>query len=215
MTQKKGGGFRMCIELTEPNKAVVIYSHPLPHIDALFTELWGATVFSSIDLAPAYHQQLLHKTLPHCSHISWYGKFIPDYATITEPLCEVLRASANANFKWTDKAEHSFTILKDLIVRSPVLALFDPQLPTYITTDASNYGVVVYCLSVTQMHRVSNGLCISHPLSSQKEVFHCWERSTYMSMMSEKMENISVGTSLCAPNKVPSPHHAPDIERDW
>lgn len=43
----------------EPNKAVVVDSHPLPHMDDIFTEILGATVFSTIDLANAYHQVLL------------------------------------------------------------------------------------------------------------------------------------------------------------
>lgn len=34
-------------------------SHPLPHMDDLFSEMRGATVFSTIDLANAYHQVLL------------------------------------------------------------------------------------------------------------------------------------------------------------
>lgn len=28
-----------------------------------------------------------------------------------------------------------------LLVQSPILALFDPHLPTYVSTDASDYGV--------------------------------------------------------------------------
>jgi len=60
VTQKKGGGIRMCIDLREPNKAIVVDSHPLPHIEELLAELRGATVFSTIDLASAYHQVPLH-----------------------------------------------------------------------------------------------------------------------------------------------------------
>lgn len=50
---------RMCVDYREPNKAVVMDSHPLPHMDDIFTEMRGATVFSTIDLANAYHQVLL------------------------------------------------------------------------------------------------------------------------------------------------------------
>lgn len=38
-------------------------------------------------------------------------------------------------------ANHSFNELKRLLLDSPVLALFDPSLPTFVTTDASDYGL--------------------------------------------------------------------------
>lgn len=59
VTRRKNGAVRMCVDLREPNKAVVMDSHPLPHMDDLFSEIRGATVFSTIDLANAYHQVLL------------------------------------------------------------------------------------------------------------------------------------------------------------
>lgn len=49
----------MCVDFREPNKAVVMDSHPLPHMDDIFSEMRGAIVFSTIDLANAYHQVLL------------------------------------------------------------------------------------------------------------------------------------------------------------
>ena len=45
VVQKKSGGIRMCVDLRAPNKAVVIDSYPLPHIDELLSLLKGATVF--------------------------------------------------------------------------------------------------------------------------------------------------------------------------
>lgn len=42
--QKKSGGIRLCVDLREPNKAVIIDSHPLPHIEEVFTELRRAYV---------------------------------------------------------------------------------------------------------------------------------------------------------------------------
>lgn len=72
---------------------------------------------------------------------SWYSKFLPDYATVVEPLREVLRTSTDMNFLWTDKAEQSFATLKTLLSKSHILALFDPRLPTYASTDTSDYCV--------------------------------------------------------------------------
>ncbi|KAF7653348.1 hypothetical protein LDENG_00084020 [Lucifuga dentata] len=50
----------MCVDLREPNKAITVDSHPLPHKEELLSSLTGATIFSTIDLASAYHQVLLH-----------------------------------------------------------------------------------------------------------------------------------------------------------
>ncbi|KAJ8356711.1 hypothetical protein SKAU_G00195050 [Synaphobranchus kaupii] len=264
VTQKKTGGIRMCVDLREPNKAVIMDSYPLPHMDELLSSLGGATVFSTIDLASAYHQVPLHEDsrdltafitheglfrflwvpyglssapsafqkmmatilqglpgvknylddviiygatadehdrrlkavlrslkdaglqlnedkcnfnqtslrflghsvsaqgiLPDKDHIeavlnapapadaaalrsflglvSWYSKFLPNYATVVEPMRACIRQ--DTDYIWTDEAETSFTKVKELLVGSPALALFDPALPTVISTDASDYGL--------------------------------------------------------------------------
>ena len=272
VVQKRTGGIRLCVDLREPNKAVVIDSHPLPHIEEVFTELRGAKMYSSIDLQTAYHQVSLHPdsrdltafithdglfrftrvpyglasapsafqkimtlTLagqqgvqcylddiivygkteeehnarlqavlqrlndsgfklnmekchfrktelaflghvisesglrPNPDHISavadapppqdaqalrsflgltaWYSKFIPNYATLVEPLRALLRKSTD--YCWTETAQTSFDRVKQSITNSPALALFDPSLPTIVTTDASDYGIGAV---LTQLH---------------------------------------------------------------
>uniref|UniRef100_A0A672GRZ7 Reverse transcriptase/retrotransposon-derived protein RNase H-like domain-containing protein n=1 Tax=Salarias fasciatus TaxID=181472 RepID=A0A672GRZ7_SALFA len=67
----------------------------------------------------------------------WYAKFIPCYASVVEPLRALLRGGSE--FKWTD----------ELIATSPALTLFDPTLPTLVTTDACDYGIGAV---LTQMH---------------------------------------------------------------
>ncbi|CAM5099970.1 unnamed protein product [Natator depressus] len=61
VTQKKSGGIRLCVDLREPNKAIVIDSHPLPHVEEVFAELCGAKMFSTLDLETAYYQVMLHE----------------------------------------------------------------------------------------------------------------------------------------------------------
>ncbi|XP_023806938.1 uncharacterized protein K02A2.6-like [Oryzias latipes] len=264
VTQRKNGKIRMCVDLREPNKAIVVDSFPLPHMEELLSALTGATLFSTIDLESAYHQVLLHpdsrdltafitheglfrfcrvpyglasapsafqklmatvlhgvpnvqfylddiicygrtahehdaaletvrqklKTAglqlndkkchfrqtslkflghlvtaegikPDTEHLqaitqapapsdavslrsflgmlSWYGKFIPNYATVVEPLRACLRQGTQ--FVWTEEAQRCFLTVKRLLLESPALALFNPELPTIISTDASDYGV--------------------------------------------------------------------------
>lgn len=59
VTLRRNGIVRMCVKYREPNKEVVMDSQPLPHIDDIFSEMCGATVFSTIHLANAHHQVLL------------------------------------------------------------------------------------------------------------------------------------------------------------
>ncbi len=40
----------MCVDLRGPNKAVIVDSYPLPHMEEMMTLLQGATVFSTINL---------------------------------------------------------------------------------------------------------------------------------------------------------------------
>lgn len=61
VVHKKSGDIRLCVDLRSVNKAIVEDKFPLPNIQDLFAELRGATVFSSLDLASAYHQLLLHE----------------------------------------------------------------------------------------------------------------------------------------------------------
>ena len=80
---------------------------------------------------------------------SWYSKFIPNFATVVEPLRVTLKDSTDLKFTWTAEAESSFAELKRLILESPALALYDPELPTQVTTDASDYGLGAV---LTQLH---------------------------------------------------------------
>ncbi len=61
VTRKKDGGIRLCVDLGEPNKAVVVDSFPLTHMEEMFAYLCEATVFSTLDLQSAYHQVTLHE----------------------------------------------------------------------------------------------------------------------------------------------------------
>lgn len=72
--------------------------------------------------------------LSHCC-TSWYSKFSSDFATVVEPLCAVLRNSTDTKFEWTADADFSFVGIKRLTVNSPALSMYDPELPTNVTSD--------------------------------------------------------------------------------
>ncbi|KAL1259102.1 hypothetical protein QQF64_009679 [Cirrhinus molitorella] len=257
VTAKKGGKICLCVDLREPNKALIADSHPLPHMEELLTDLRGASVFTTNVLAAAYHQLTLHEECrditafimhgglfrycrvpyglasapaafqkmmetvlkgihgvrnylddiivygttqdtqdthdtmlrtvmqrlsdaglelnwekctfsqsslkflghvvskngifpddehlsaimdapaPHdfaslCSFlglISWYSKFLPNFASVAEPLRVLLRDTSDADFEWTDSADCSFKALKELLSRGRCLCCLTLRLP--------------------------------------------------------------------------------------
>lgn len=52
----KDESIRLCVDLREPNKAIVADGFPIPNIEELLHQLSGATCFSKLQLASAYHQ---------------------------------------------------------------------------------------------------------------------------------------------------------------
>lgn len=77
----------------------------------------------------------------------WYSKFIPNYSAVVKPFKALNRGSAS--FTWTPEAQTGFERVKDLLINNPALTLFDPELHTIVTTDASNYGLGAV---LNQMH---------------------------------------------------------------
>ena len=56
MVRKKDAGWRMCVNYRRLNFVTKFDCFPLPRLDKALDAFAGATVFSSLDLAMAYHQ---------------------------------------------------------------------------------------------------------------------------------------------------------------
>ncbi|XP_055586012.1 uncharacterized protein K02A2.6-like [Uranotaenia lowii] len=67
--------------------------------------------------------------------VTYIGKFIPNLATITAPLRELI--CKNIRFKWEAKHEESFQHLKQAISNVRTLSFFDNNLRTRVVADAS------------------------------------------------------------------------------
>ena len=68
--------------------------------------------------------------------VQFCAKFIPNFATISSPLCDI--ASKDVKWQWESKA---FQEIKDLLTRAPVMAYHRQGATTRLTTDASPVGV--------------------------------------------------------------------------
>ena len=72
--------------------------------------------------------------------MNYYGKFIPDRSTLSQPLHNLL--CRDTPWKWTEKHAKAIQKIKDILVSSPVLAHYNPLLPLRLAGDASAYGVI-------------------------------------------------------------------------
>lgn len=71
--------------------------------------------------------------------INFYHKYVPNIAIKLDPLHNLLRKGQT--FNWTEACQQSFEYMKQILCSQPVLAIFDPNLPIHIYTDASLLGV--------------------------------------------------------------------------
>ena len=74
--KKKDGTLRLCIDYRQLNKMTIKNRYLLPHIDDLFDQLRGATVFSKIDLQFGYHQvRIKDEYILKTAFRTWYGHY--------------------------------------------------------------------------------------------------------------------------------------------
>jgi hypothetical protein len=71
--------------------------------------------------------------------VNQLSKFSPNLAEITQPM-RALLVKENA-WLWGEPQRSSFNRVKEVLTASPVLALFDPNLETVLSADASSHGL--------------------------------------------------------------------------
>jgi hypothetical protein len=71
---KRDGGRRMCGDFRNLNNVTIKNKYPLPRIKDLFDQVYGAGVFSKIDLRSGYHQiKIKPEDVPKTTFVSRYG----------------------------------------------------------------------------------------------------------------------------------------------
>ena len=71
--------------------------------------------------------------------VNYYAKFIPNMATLCKPLYDLLKKGTK--WTWDVKQQEAFGTLKSKLISTPILEIYDGQLPVKLDCDASNYGV--------------------------------------------------------------------------
>ena len=69
----------------------------------------------------------------------YVSRFIPQYATLTEPLRR--RTKQDVPWKWSEVEQQGFTKLKEALTGTKVMAYFDPSKSTEIIVDSSPVGL--------------------------------------------------------------------------
>ena len=73
--------------------------------------------------------------------MNYLGKFIPNLATVTEPIRILLRK--DTEFEWSYEQDQAFQEIKAILTKDegPVLRFFDVRKPVRISRDASSTGL--------------------------------------------------------------------------
>lgn len=71
--------------------------------------------------------------------VNYFGKYLPLLSAHTEALRSLIRK--DTVFEWTHVHEREWAQLKMMLTEAPVLAIFNPELPTKLSTDASAFAL--------------------------------------------------------------------------
>ena len=95
--------------------------------------------------------------------IGYYRKFVPQFADIARPLTSLTKK--NIEFHWTEKCQASFELLKEALMKEPILRYPNPKDPYILYTDASKYAWACV-LTQPHWHKISETKTIvNHPIT--------------------------------------------------
>lgn len=111
----------------------------------------------------------------------YFRKYVKNYASITEPLTRLLKR--DKLFEWTKEQMQAFQSIKDHLVTRPVLAIFDPKLPTELHTDASSLGFGGILIQINEC-KPQVVAYFSKQTSPEQHKYHSYELETLAVVLS-------------------------------
>jgi hypothetical protein len=92
----------------------------------------------------------VHKVRSFLGLVSFFRRFVKGFSVIAKPLSDLLRKGKS--FEWIDPHQMAFAKLKEILMKSPVLCVYNPKTRTELHTDASSIG-----LGAVLMQKQSDG----------------------------------------------------------
>ena len=99
----------------------------------------------------------------------YYRKFVPRFADIARPLTAITKK--DVEFVWTKKCQTSFEILKEALMKEPILVYPDPELPYILFTDASKYAWAAVLTQAYDYDKKNKEITINHPITFVSGLF--------------------------------------------
>ena len=115
--------------------------------------------------------------------VGYYRKFIKHFSHKARPLHEF--SHKDTPFVWQERHTHAVNQLKDAILSPDCLAIFDPTLPIFLTTDACDYALGAV-LSQTHPSGERPVAFISKTLTNTELKYSMWEKELFAVIWSVK-----------------------------
>ncbi|MBW0518510.1 hypothetical protein O181_058225 [Austropuccinia psidii MF-1] len=146
--KEKDGGLCLCVDYCKLNAVTRKNRYPVPPMNQLLPVFNSSTIFSKIDLRGAYN---LLRIKEGDEHLTAFSTKYCSYEYLVMPFG---LTNAPASFQnlvddifadlldvFVLEALSQFQILKEAFTTAPILAHFNPSLPTIVETDSSDYAL--------------------------------------------------------------------------